>query len=159
MKQTCAECGEELFGAVNRCWKCGTAIVVAYTASVPPIRRRPVDLSSPSASTPFPVVQQTLPFATRLALSDKGRRRCATTSVVLGALGCLLGIATGWTIVLAVLGIAFGVLGMPEKDRDLATIGLVLSVIALFLGFWQIGYGIWIRYVTRRWLDDLQGIP
>ena len=51
----CSNCGEELIGAVNRCWKCGTNFVRTTTrdtaantsphdfeAAAPPIRRAPV---------------------------------------------------------------------------------------------------------------------
>ena len=158
MKKTCEQCGEELFGAVNRCWQCGAAVVVAHSSDVPPIRRRPVDLSNASAAKPASV-EQALPFPIVIGFSDQGRRRCAIASVILGSVGCLLGIATGWAIVLGALGIAFGVLGMPAKHRDLATMGLVLCVLTLFLGFWQVGYDVWVRYASQRWLEDLQGTP
>ncbi len=39
----CGKCGAELLGAVNRCWKCGQAVVSrSDAASVPPVRRPPV---------------------------------------------------------------------------------------------------------------------
>ena len=40
----CAKCGEELLGAVNRCWRCGAALVPQTgPAGIPPIRRAPVE--------------------------------------------------------------------------------------------------------------------
>jgi len=58
MSVVCSKCGEELMGAVNRCWKCGTPFIRSETVStstvdgggtaqkvqlqVPPIRRSPV---------------------------------------------------------------------------------------------------------------------
>ncbi|MEO8495691.1 MAG: hypothetical protein ABI614_11515 [Planctomycetota bacterium] len=43
MAVQCAKCGEELMGAVNRCWRCGQEFVVRSTeAGLPPIRRSPV---------------------------------------------------------------------------------------------------------------------
>src|SRR3954471_6203119 len=30
----CSTCGEELLGAVNRCWRCGTAVVAISPAAV-----------------------------------------------------------------------------------------------------------------------------
>ena len=39
----CTNCGEELMGAVNRCWKCGHEFAAhSGDASLPPIRRRPL---------------------------------------------------------------------------------------------------------------------
>lgn len=41
----CAQCGEELLGAVNRCWRCGAAVLSRPgETSVPPVRRPPVPL-------------------------------------------------------------------------------------------------------------------
>lgn len=58
MSVICSNCGEELMGAVNRCWKCGTPFVRSETVrsspqdghgstqtvqlQVPPVRRAPV---------------------------------------------------------------------------------------------------------------------
>ncbi|MBA2117253.1 hypothetical protein [Bremerella alba] len=58
MSVVCSKCGEELIGAVNRCWKCGTPFIRSETVrtpaltgpglpqttqlQVPPIRRAPV---------------------------------------------------------------------------------------------------------------------
>lgn len=58
MSVVCSKCGEELMGAVNRCWKCGSTFARTETAKtstdqrdrnttqdrfrVPPIRRSPV---------------------------------------------------------------------------------------------------------------------
>lgn len=41
----CARCGEELMGAVNRCWKCGHTVAShSGPLDLPPIRRAPVQL-------------------------------------------------------------------------------------------------------------------
>lgn len=58
MSVICSNCGEELMGAVNRCWKCGTPFIRSETVrtstssgasstqtvqvQIPPIRRAPV---------------------------------------------------------------------------------------------------------------------
>lgn len=48
MTVICANCGEELLGAVNRCWRCGKVVVSTPDAGeAPPIRRQPVDLRAP----------------------------------------------------------------------------------------------------------------
>ena len=43
MAVQCAECGEELLGSVNRCWRCGHELVSrAGSAELPPLRRAPI---------------------------------------------------------------------------------------------------------------------
>ncbi len=43
MSVFCAKCGEELLGAINRCWRCGTAYESrSGQIDVPPLRRAPI---------------------------------------------------------------------------------------------------------------------
>ncbi|MFV2067515.1 MAG: hypothetical protein ACC645_11085 [Pirellulales bacterium] len=50
MTVQCANCGEELLGAVNRCWRCGRIFVPQKGSDeAPPIRRAPV---TPAAGPP-----------------------------------------------------------------------------------------------------------
>lgn len=42
MATICSNCGEELIGAVNRCWRCGREFEIDALADVPPVRRSPV---------------------------------------------------------------------------------------------------------------------
>lgn len=45
MAVMCANCGEELLGAVNRCWRCGQAVAAHHgDAAMPPVRRDPLPL-------------------------------------------------------------------------------------------------------------------
>ena len=74
-----------------------------------------------------------------------------------GVLGCLIGIATGWSILFGLCGLVVALLGMTAKKRDLATMGLVVSVIAIFLGFGQIAYQFWVEYATEKWINE--GMP
>ena len=58
MKITCAKCGEELLGAVNRCWKCGTSFELsAGDDDGPPVRRAPIadlePVSGPAGEVPL----------------------------------------------------------------------------------------------------------
>ncbi len=53
MTVSCAQCGEELLGAVNRCWRCGTTFALhADKSGLPPVRRRPVELLSTVPTKP-----------------------------------------------------------------------------------------------------------
>lgn len=48
MAVKCAQCGEDLIGNVNRCWRCGNAVVsTSDSGEAPPIRRGEVDLERP----------------------------------------------------------------------------------------------------------------
>ena len=50
MAVRCSHCGEELMGAVNRCWKCGRAFSAQpATDGLPPVRRVPVAAVSAEA--------------------------------------------------------------------------------------------------------------
>ena len=164
-QRACENCGELLFGAVNRCWKCGTEAKIIVKPKLPPIRRAPVRLQPRTAAQlsaqlsenerldgttgnetfreVLSNVQQVLPWFLNYELDNKARERCGAISIGLGVLGCLLGIATAWAMLLGVAGVAFGLVGMAAKDRDLATMGLVVSVIALFVGVVHIGFNIY----------------
>ncbi|UUO05803.1 hypothetical protein M4951_20830 [Blastopirellula sp. J2-11] len=39
MSTICSNCGEELIGAVNRCWRCGREFEIDALADTPPVRR------------------------------------------------------------------------------------------------------------------------
>lgn len=50
MAVKCGNCGEELMGSVNRCWRCGQSLRAhAGPAHIPPVRRPPIrgDLQGP----------------------------------------------------------------------------------------------------------------
>ena len=99
-------------------------------------------------------VQQVLPWFLSYELDDKTRERCGAISIGLGVLGCLLGIITSWGLLLGVAGIAIGLLGMAAKDRDLATMGLVVSVIAMFVGIVHIGFNIYSVFGGWQIIDS-----
>jgi len=47
MAVNCAKCGEELLGAVNRCWRCGTMLESRPgDTDLPPVRRAPISLEA-----------------------------------------------------------------------------------------------------------------
>jgi len=61
MKIACAKCGEELLGAVNRCWKCGTTFdAPAGDETGPPVRRAPIEnlIPIPDPSGDVPVMAE-----------------------------------------------------------------------------------------------------
>jgi hypothetical protein len=53
MTVRCSRCGEELMGAVNRCWKCGQAFQVRPTVDgLPPVRSDVVAAATAAATLP-----------------------------------------------------------------------------------------------------------
>lgn len=130
--------------------------VVVSTPQVPPIRRSPVQL--PTATAPTAASHsRLLPFPFALALTRAARRRCSIASNAFGTVGCLIGITTGWALLFGLVGLGLGLLGMQsKKDRELATMGLVLSVIAIFLGIGQIGFDIWTRIESQRMINEFR---
>jgi hypothetical protein len=55
-----------------------------------------------------------------------------------------------------VIGITLGVLGMKATRRDLAATGLVISVLALFLVFAQIGLDQYAKYQSQQMLQSFE---
>ncbi|HND54025.1 MAG TPA: hypothetical protein PLV92_16555 [Pirellulaceae bacterium] len=53
MQVHCAKCGEEVMGAVNRCWKCHHSFGNRLAAQLPPVRRPPIDGPLDRAPNPF----------------------------------------------------------------------------------------------------------
>lgn len=46
MRVKCSKCGEELLGAVNRCWRCGTRVASRPgDTDLPPVRRAPIRMN------------------------------------------------------------------------------------------------------------------
>ena len=101
MPVICANCGEELLGAVNRCWRCGQhALSTPDAASVPPVRRTPVSMEQPAPQAARPSTQERDPpvaektsdtTSTDSPLSDEGiqfddpAKPAATTAEVVPA--------------------------------------------------------------------------
>ena len=152
MRVRCQNCGEELIGVVNRCWQCGTAVAVLHHQAVPPIRRTPVDLRRRTSSPPVTKARSTA----HVQIDDRTRAACAHATVWVGAVACLIGVVSVWSVLPATVGIVLGILGMKTRRRDLATTGLVIAVLALFLGFAQFGYDIWISYQNQQLIDGWQ---
>lgn len=168
----CEKCGEELFGAVNACWKCGNEIAIPMDDAKPPIRRAPVQLrpASPAAAGASDIglasrltpgssagqamtAIQALPFPLSIPLSENGYHWCAVTSVVLGVVAIFVGLFTAWNLPISIIGIGFGVKGMEARRRDLATMGLVLCVMSVFVVIFSMIWNAWVRYAASQIVD------
>ena len=64
MTVRCAHCGEEMLGAVNRCWKCGHQVSVsAELGELPPVRPQQEHIPLPvdASDMPMPLEAEVLP--------------------------------------------------------------------------------------------------
>ena len=121
--------------------------------SPPPPRGSP--LPPPAGVAPPPPLGYTAGTASGAPPHNSGK---ATASLILGIVGLLL----GFTVVIPVLAIIFGVRGRKEIDRSQgaitgrgkATTGLVLGIIGLVLGGVLITVGVLNRDKTS--LDDVK---
>jgi hypothetical protein len=163
MSVRCSKCGEELLGAVNRCWKCGNSLALRPEIDGrPPVRRQ----SPPGAQEPLDaiVLEQGVelatafaggqsPFmATAVAARQTSPRRPSTGelidarraslmamggtvgSLVLGLFAAILAILWPPAAIIAVLGLALGIWGLSSPRRNLALVGMLLCCLAIGLG-------------------------
>lgn len=131
---------------------------MALVSKIPPIRRSPVDLTLQQKAVGVSAGPQTTFLPAILQFDDLTNHRFAMASVGLGAFGCLIGIGSPLSAIIGAMGVLCGLIGTQSKRNDMATLGLVLSVIALFLGVGQVAFDVWTRYQSREWIRELQGI-
>ena len=162
MAVTCANCGEELLGAVNRCWRCGQFVLSAPGAGeAPPVRQAPptqgvvyaevvqatvvVDdaiagtsdggpmIAPPSHALLTPPAEPHRELPPRPAVyTQRGIVDIAAiASIVLGAISLLLGVFFSWAVVLGMFGLAAGIWGFRSRWRQIAIIGLLLSLMGM----------------------------
>ncbi len=152
----CSKCGEELLGAVNRCWKCGQAfalhpeidgrppvrmesaasgsqpleaIVVEHSASLP--TAPPVAVVVPQWAPPRRVSTGDLIDARRAGMMAMGG---TVTSIVLGVFAAIFALLWPPAALIAVLGLAMGVWGLTSPKRNWALIGMLLCCLAIGIG-------------------------
>lgn len=174
----CAKCGEELLGAVNRCWRCGTPVVSRPgDALLPPVRRPPINpppdgppgAMPPAGNAATEVVVAALVDAPVPGPADATAAACGTadTPVVARRVGSPFAAtaampATGQ----APPPTAFPALPAryPRHSASVggATAALVLGILSLVASFFTAGalviaalglaMGVWGLYSTRRGL-------
>lgn len=163
MSVRCSKCGEELLGAVNRCWKCGQALALhPETDGRPPIRspaaggQEPLSarvLSDHAAAAPEPRVTHR-----RQSTSDQIDARRASvmamggtvTAVVLGLFSGLLAIVWPPAAVIAVLGLVMGIWGLRSPRRNLALVGMLLCCLAIGLGAFGGARALYVHVQSNR---------
>ena len=149
----CEKCGEELLGAVNRCWRCGTKVELGVPASPPPPSTGSVPghvAAPPTAEPGGDVVVAELvqpppgkdahpqpqaatisrprpPNLRRLSAAQGG----AIAALVLGLMSVVAGFYTVLAAIPAALGLALGAWGLFSPRRGPAILGLLLCFLAL----------------------------
>jgi len=147
---SCNQCGEELIGSVNRCWRCGTFFQHVDKDNTPPIRRAGIlrDYFVESIVT-ADVVEENLPDPTAapttkeyaepthfnwMTLAQDDRLWGGIAIVV-----CLCGIVACYYSVLgigvAILGMCLAVHRVSRRMSRLNTIGFVLGIGAMLFMF------------------------
>ncbi|MCA9199099.1 MAG: hypothetical protein KDA87_16245 [Planctomycetales bacterium] len=161
MAVTCSRCGEELFGAVNRCWRCGHHFETSQANSaVPPLLRMPIDIAfrtspvdaDPTNNTAIPLAtldetefaQPALPgnaVATSHVTSndphDSFRGSVAIASIVVAAMSAVGSYFTMWAMVPACLSLFLAWLGFRSNRKRLCFLTLFLASVAFFWGTLQ----------------------
>jgi hypothetical protein len=163
MAARCSKCGEELLGAVNRCWKCGQAFALhpemdgrpPVRAEAPPDTGRPLDAmvlepgtktsaasvgAPPSATIPVAAPRFIPPRRSSTAELVDARRAAmmamggTVASIVLGIFAAGLAVVWPPVAVIAILGLAMGIWGLGSPRRNWALIGMLLCCLAIGLG-------------------------
>jgi hypothetical protein len=161
----CSKCGEELLGAVNRCWRCGQAYAVSpsNTPSSPPGpgNEQPlaaVVVDNPGTELAYKAVRRQttaeLIEARKAGLMAMGG---TVTSLVLGLLATLLALFWPPAAIIAIIGLGMGIWGLSSPRRNLALVGMLLCCLAIGIGTFGIARQVSIAIQKNRALsvDDL----
>lgn len=150
MAVLCSHCGEELMGAVNRCWKCGKPIVShSGPLDVPPVRRSPIVgplnapleatvLDEPTTVTEPQVLRRGSPFVRnattlRVAGAQKVERKEAPPTVNSPPASDAVGPQFASLVAVGLAVVAWGVsFRVPIASVCLALFVIVLGVWGLF---------------------------
>ena len=144
MTVRCSQCGEELLGPVNRCWKCGQQFATpSELGGQPPLRGAPppapvaiplvaVEMAAssttavPSAPEPLRVGSPFLPPASPPAPSSRALRHHPPPGNPVAGAGAVAAFFLGWFAI----GLGFLPLGAAEAGP------LVIALVGLGMGIW-----------------------
>jgi hypothetical protein len=160
MSVHCTKCGEELLGAVNRCWKCGQAISVTSreqacsrtrddppgaSAGSPavtfdqPLQATLIDSPAiPLAPVAAPAYSQSRPLTTAELIDARRTGMMAmggtVASLVLGFFAAALAFVWPLASLIAILGLMMGIWGLQSPKRNLALVGMLLCCLSIGVG-------------------------
>lgn len=179
----CSKCGEELLGAVNRCWKCGqTFALPPEMDGRPPVRAESVgpvqpleaiivdELAVPAGGSPFgPGGPTNLPSAMQRVASSRPAstaelieaRRAGlmamggtVTSLVLGLFSAIFAALWPPAAIVAVLGLVMGIWGLSSPRRNLALVGMLLCCLAIGFGTYGMARRIYNGIQANRPIEE-----
>ena len=136
----CTKCGEELLGAVNRCWKCGQTFEVRPPVpEEPPVEATAVDapamplvpVAPPAYVSMRPPTTGELIEARRAGMMAMGG---TVASLVLGIFAAAVAFVWPLASLIAVLGLIMGIWGLQSPKRNLALIGMLLCCLSIGVG-------------------------
>lgn len=161
MAVRCSKCGEELLGAVNRCWKCGQTFALhPESDGRPPVRAgegaaagepleaivldpsQPVAELGPRGAAVVPVPVPRVIVSRRATTAERIEARRLSmiamggtvASVVLGVFTALLAAVWPPAAIVAVLGLIMGIWGLYSPRRNWALVGMLLCCLAIGFG-------------------------
>lgn len=181
MSVICDKCGEELMGAVNRCWKCGTQFQRIEGAPIPPIRRAPVLASYVLPAAPqietvgnevYEAVveeedsqpEKTQP-ASRLAALLKHQEVFdpqkfdypSLGTSALAIIACLVGLYSSFAAPFCLAASVLSVHQLSHRQSMTRWIGFVLGVVALIVALFCTISAIYFGWTGRGLYLDLMG--
>ncbi len=178
MSVRCSKCGEELLGAVNRCWKCGHSFSLRpETDGRPPVRVEAVVGQGANVTSPLeaqvledgwavapplaPQAPAIVKASVRLRTGNNVDARRAShmamggtvSSLVLGAFAAVLGWLWPPAALIAVIGLMMGIWGLSSPKRNLALVGMLLCCLAIGIGAFSGVRAIWLYVESQRAIE------
>jgi hypothetical protein len=166
MTVRCSQCGEQLMGAVNRCWRCGQAFST---------RDQPLDavvledrtdgatlpeVTPPAATGPPTAVPRQRPVPPTTAELIDARRTGqmaiggAVGSFVLGLFGIVVALFRFEGALIALLGLVLGIWGLYSPRRNWSLVAMLLCCLAIGLGSYTGAKRLHIYIKSRQPLVD-----
>ena len=178
MSVRCSKCGEELLGAVNRCWKCGNPLALRPEIDGrPPVRsqlpvnqQEPLDaiVMEPDAGLTAATAAGHVPIRAAAVEQQRPQRRPPTGelidarraslmamggtvgSLVLGLFAAMLSILWPPAAMIAVLGLGLGIWGLNSPRRNMALVGMLLCCLAIGLGTYGGARALYVHIQANR---------
>ena len=177
MAVRCSKCGEELLGAVNRCWKCGQMFALhPEIDGTPPVRaERPVSNeprqatviaqlagqavatgslppTSATAWMPRPAPPRRVTTGELIEARRAGQMAMGGTvaSMVLGLFAACFALVWPPAAIIAVLGLMMGIWGLYSPRRNWALVGMLICCLAIGVGMYGGAKALYIWVQSQR---------
>jgi hypothetical protein len=154
----CTKCGEELLGAVNRCWKCGQtyvpsqepvdAVVVEPPAASDTAAGEPIAMPLEPVATPVYAQKRRATTAELIEARLAGQMAMGGTvaSLVLGVFAAAMAFIWPLAALIAVIGLLMGIWGLQSPKRNLALVGMLLCCLSIGVGTFSAVHRVYLSY-------------